>query len=346
VTAASAPAQPTAMAPSDPMVRWARGTAVVLCVVGAGLMAWAFHRAPAVFPAATVLAAVLQLPLLFLGWWLLRLARPLSAPARTWSAAAVIWGATAATGCALEANGGLTGLWAKAAGVGFASNWSAALTAPLNEELLKAAGVVLIVLAAPRAIRGPLDGMIYGALVGLGFQVMENVTYSLNFIPLTGATNPGAAVALSAVLRVGLTALGSHWAMTAVAGAGVGYLAARGLRRGAPRAAACLATAMAMHLLFDAPGPGLAILLKVLLNFVVVLALYLTLQRGYRARARAALARRVAAGAVPGMEAPTLLTRRSRRRRQRAVPVGPVRDQVRSRQLADLADIEQEAASG
>ena len=51
--------------------------------------------------------------------------------------------------------------------------------------------------------------------------------------------------------------------------------------------AACLATAMAMHLLFDAPGPGLAILLKVLINFVVVLALYLTLRRGYRARARA-----------------------------------------------------------
>jgi RsiW-degrading membrane proteinase PrsW (M82 family) len=345
VTAASAPAQPTATAPTDPVVRWVRGTAVLLCVVGAGLMAWAFHRVPAVFPAATVLAAVLQLPLLLAGWWLLRLARPLSAPARTWSAAAVIWGATAATGCALQANTGLTGLWAKATGVAFASNWSAALTAPVNEELLKAAGVALIVLAAPRVIRGPLDGMIYGALVGLGFQVMENFTYSLNFIPLTGSTDPGAAVAISAALRVVLTALGSHWAMTAVAGAGVGYLAARGLRGGAPPAAACLATAMAMHLLFDAPGPDLAIALKVLLNFAVVLAFYLTLQRGYRARARAALARRVASGAVPAVEAPTLLTRGGRRRRQRRAPVGTVRDQVRSAQLADLADIEQEAAS-
>ena len=344
MTAASASAQPTATAPSDPMVRWVRGTAALLCVVGAGLMAWAFHRVPAVFPAATVLAAVLQLPLLFVGWWLLRLARPLSAPVRTWSAAAVIWGATAATGCALEANQGLTGLWAKAAGVAFASDWSAALTAPVNEELLKAAGVALIVLAAPRAIRGPVDGMIYGALVGLGFQVMENFTYSLNFIPLTGSTDPGAAVAISATLRVVLTALGSHWAMTAVAGAGVGYLAARGLRRGARPAAACLATAMAMHLLFDAPGPDLAIALKVLLNFAVVLALYLTLQRGYRARARAVLARHVAAGLVPAIEAPALLTRSGRRRRQRLVPPGPVRDEVVSHQLADLAAIEREAA--
>ena len=327
-------------------VRWVRITAVLLCVIGAGLTVWAFHRVPDVFPAATVLAVVLEVPLLLCGWWLARLSRPLRAPARTWSAAAVIWGATAATGCALQANEGLTGLWAKAAGVAFASNWSAALTAPLNEELAKVAGVALLALAAPRVIRGPLDGMVYGALVGLGFQVMENVTYSLNFIPLTGATNPGAAVALSAVLRVGLTALGSHWAMTAVAGAGVGYLAARGLRRGALPAAACLAGAMVMHLQFDAPAPALVILPKVLVNFVVVMVLYLILRRRYRTRARAALARQVATGAVPAVEAPFLLTRRSRRRRQRQYGFGPVREQVSSRQLAALAGIEEEALTG
>jgi RsiW-degrading membrane proteinase PrsW (M82 family) len=344
VTAASAPAQPAKAPAAEPGVRLVRITAVALCVIGAGLMGWAFHPVLAVFPAATVLAALLQLPVLIVGWWLLRVARPLRAPARTWSAAAVIWGATAATGCALSANQGLTGLWAKGAGVAFASNWSAALTAPVNEELLKAAGVVLIVLAAPRVIRGPMDGMIYGALTGLGFQVMENVTYSLNAIPLTGATNPAAAAAVTAVVRVGLTGLGSHWAMTAVAGAGVGYLAARGLRGGALRAAACLAAAMAMHLLFDAPGPGLLILLKVLVNFVVVLVCYLRLRRGYLARARAALAGQVAAGAVPGIEAAALLSRGSRSRRQRGAPVGPVRDQVAASQLAALADIEQEAA--
>ena len=343
MTAASAPAPLTAKTQANPGVRWVRITAVLLCVIGAGLLAWAFQRALAVYPAATVLAAVLQLPLLIVGWWLLRLARPLIAPARTWSAAAVIWGATAATGYALSANQGLTGLWAKGAGVEFASNWSAALTAPVNEELLKVAGVVLIALAAPRAIRGPLDGMIYGALTGLGFQVMENVTYSLNNIPLTGATNPAEAVVISTVVR-GLTSLGSHWGMTAVAGAGVGYLAARGLRGGAPRAAACLAAAMVMHLLFDAPAPGAAILLKIAINFVVVLVFYLQLRRGYRARARAALARHVAAGAVPGVEAPALLARSSRRRRQRLVPPGPVRAEIVSRQLADLAGIEREAA--
>jgi hypothetical protein len=101
---------------------------------------------------------------------------------------------------------------------------------------------------------------------------------------------------------------------------------------------------MAMHLLFDAPAPGAVIVLKVLLNFAVAGVCYLLLRRGYRARARAALAGRVAAGAVPAIEAPYLLTRRSRRRRERQVPVGPVREEFISRQLAALADVEREAA--
>jgi protease PrsW len=275
---------------------------------------------------------------------LFRLARPMIAPARGWSAAAVIWGGTAASGCAALANQGLIGLWGKTAGVEFASNWSAALTAPLNEELLKLAGVALLALAAPRLIRGPVDGMVFGALVGLGFQVIENVSYSLNDILMTGATNPAAAVALTAAIRVGLTSPGSHWAMTAVAGAGVGFLAARGPRRGTLPALGCLAAAMAMHLVFDAPGPGPLILLKVVLNLAVALSLYIALRIRYRAEAKAALARLVGVGLVPAVEAPFLLSRGGRRRRRRQFPAGAVRADVRARQLADVADIEQEMA--
>jgi protease PrsW len=341
VTAPSVPT-PTAAAQDGPYIRSVRVTAAVLCVLGVAVLVWAFYPSLAVFPGPTVLAVVLQLPLLIVGYWLLRLLRPLRAPSRTWSAAGVVWGATAATGCALLANEGLTGLWAKGAGVTFAANWSAALSAPLNEELLKLSGVVMIALAAPRALRGPVDGMIFGALTGLGFQAMENITYSLNAIPLFGATDPAGAVTLSAVVRVGLTSWGSHWAMTAVAGAGIGYLAARGLRRGTPPAIACLVVAMAMHLQFDAPQP--AIFLKVLINFVVVLACYLWLRRGYIVRARAALTGQVTAGAVPEIEAPSLLARGRRRRRRLQAPPGPVRDEVAARQQTALDDIEQEAA--
>jgi protease PrsW len=341
VTAPSVPA-PAAAAAREPYVRSVQVTAAVLCAVGAGVLIFSFYPGLVVFPGPTILAVVLQVPLLVVGFWLIRLLRPLRAPSRAWSAAAVVWGATAATGCALLANGGLTGLWAKAAGVAFASNWSASLSAPLNEELLKLAGVAMIALAAPRAIRGPVDGMIYGALTGLGFQAMENITYSINAIPLFGATNPAQAVTISAAVRVGLTSWGSHWSMTAVAGAGIGYLAARGLRRGAAPAAACLIGAMAMHLQFDAPQPS--IFLKVLINFVVVLAFYLWLRRRYVARARAVLTARVTSGAVPSSEAPSLLGRRQRRQRQRLAQPGPLREEVAARQLAALAGIEAEAA--
>ncbi len=175
-----------ALAAADNSVRAVRITAAALCVFGAAVLLKEFYRAVVVFPGAALLALALELPLLVAGWWLLRLARPLRSPSRLWSAAAVIWGATAATGCALLANQGLSALWAKGAGIAFASNWSAALSAPLNEEILKLCGVVMIVLAAPRVIRGPLDGMIYGALTGLGFQVTENLFYGLDNIIQSG----------------------------------------------------------------------------------------------------------------------------------------------------------------
>jgi protease PrsW len=323
-------------------VRAVQVTAVIFCLLGTTLLVLEFLPVLVVFPRATALAAALQLPLLLAGSWLLRRARPVRSPSRVWSAAAVTWGATAATGCALLANQGLTGLVGKTAGVAFASAWSAALSAPLNEELLKVAGVVLIALAAPRAIRGPVDGMVYGALTGLGFQVIENVIYSLNNIPLSGATDPAVAVTVSAVIRVFITGLGSHWGMSAVAGAGVGYLAARGPRRGAVPAAVCLAGAMAMHFVFDAPRPPIP--LKVLLDFAAVVVVYLCLRHGYRARARAVLAARVAAGTVPATEAPYLLARGWRRSRLRRTTPGAQRADVNARQQADLEDIEREAA--
>jgi protease PrsW len=331
-----------ALAAADNSVRPVRITAAALCVFGTAVLLKEFYRAVVVFPGAALLALALELPLLVAGWWLLRLARPLRSPSRLWSAAAVIWGATAATGCALLANQGLSALWAKGAGIAFASNWSAALSAPLNEEILKLCGVVMIVLAAPRVIRGPLDGMIYGALTGLGFQVTENLFYGLDNIIESGGSDSAHAVASSAALRVGVTALGSHWTMTAVGGAGVGYLAARGLRRGALPALAGLIAAMAMHLQFDAPEP--AILVKVAVNFAAVASLYLILRHGYQARARTALLARTGSDDITDGQAAAVLSRHDRRRELHRAPPGTERDRVAARQQAVLAEVEEEAA--
>lgn len=329
---------------SDESILLVRVTAILACAFGTAVLSWQFFRFLVVFPSPALVAAALEIPLVVIGFAVLRRLRPARPPALAWSAAAVVWGATAAAGCALLANRGLIGLWAKGAGTRFAADWSASLSAPLNEELLKLCGVVMVVLAAPAVIQGPLDGLIFGALVGLGFQATENVTYGLNSIVFSGATDPARAVVNSFAVRVGVTALGSHWTMSAVAGAGVGYLVAhrRGAEHGSVLAAvACLLTAMAMHLAFDAPQ--IAEVIKVALNFGIVAGLYLTLTRAYRSRARTALDARVAAGTVSPSEAASLLSRR-RRRHERDLATAAERHMVAEQQRSRLAEVEREVA--
>jgi protease PrsW len=334
---------PIANEPGDPSIRAVRITAAALCVLGAVILGVEFSRYVSVFPGGTALAAVLEFPLLVVGFFVFRLLRPIRSPDLIWSGAALVWGATAATGCALLANQGLIGLWAKTEGVGFASNWSAPLSAPLNEEVLKLCGVIMVVLAAPNRIRGPLDGMIYGALTGLGFQVVENVTYGLDNILQSGATDPFRAVTNSVLVRVGTTGIGSHWTMTAVAGAGIGFLVSRERRReGVVLAIVCLLAAMAMHLLFDAPHP--AVVVKVAVNFLIVGVLYTLLRESYMSSAREAVAACAASGTVSPGEAASALGRQSRRRQRRRAQPGAQRDRVLARQREVLAIVEDETA--
>ena len=326
-------------------IRTVRVCAVVLCLFGTVVLAWQFHRYLMVFPSAAVLGMALELPVLLVGFAAFQLLRPVRPPPLLWSAAALIWGATAAAGCALLANEGLIDLWAKGTGVRFASSWSDALSAPLNEEVLKACGVVMIALAAPQAISGALDGLIYGALTGLGFQVMENVIYGLNNIVMSGATDAARAVQSSALLRVGTTGLGSHWTMTAVAGAGIGYLVSYSRRRGRSGilpAVACLLVAMGMHLLFDAPQVSVEI--KVGVDFVIVAALYALLRHAFTERARELLDVWATAGDISPPEARAVLSRR-RRRRELGRAASPVeRYSLQQRQRETMAAVEREAA--
>jgi RsiW-degrading membrane proteinase PrsW (M82 family) len=320
----------------------ARWTAVAACGCGAALLISGLAGALRAFPGPAALAAVLQLPVLAAGFWLLRLLRPVRSPPASWSAAAVAWGMTAAAGCALVADRGLSAIWARTAGVPFAAQWSTALSAPLNEEILKLSGVALIALMAPLAIRDALDGMIYGALTGLGFQAVQNVTFGITTITTTGATDPARAVAQAALLRAGLTALGSNWAMTAVAGAGIGLLAARG-RRGALPASALLATAIAIHLVADLPHATVAV--RGLFSLAAVTGVYLVLRHAYLARIRSILDARNDFGMNSERDAAPLLTRRRRRRARRGLPRGSQRDQLAERQQTRLRAIEDQAVS-
>ena len=306
------------------------------CAFGVAVIVNDFGSVVRVFPAAGRLALALLVITAVVGVAVLCRVRPIQPPPRWWAWTAVLGGATAATGCAVLANTGLQAVWARAAGIHFAARWSAALTAPLNEELLKLCVVVLLALAAPWLVRGPLDGFVLGAFTGLGFQVMENWTYALNAILLGGGINEATAVFQSFVGRVVFTGLGSHAAMTAVAGTAVGIVAAGGRTA---LAAGCVLTAMAMHFLFDAPllGGVLGLLAKVLVNFVIAAGCYLALRHAYRRRARAYLR------SPDSAFSEALLTRRSRRRVLRRLPAHQ-QAAARAHAAADLAVLEDRSA--
>ncbi|MEV6419328.1 PrsW family intramembrane metalloprotease [Streptomyces sp. NPDC051662] len=315
----------------------------VLCALGLALLVLEFAPAIRVFPGPAVLAFLLLLVTLGIGVAVLRRVRPFQAPPRGWAWSGVVWGATAATGCAIVANGGLQGIWFKAAGIDFGSRWGAALTAPLNEELLKVSGVALIALGARQLVRGPLDGFFLGAFTGLGFQVMENWTYAMNSILSGGGVNADNDVFQSFVTRVGLTGLGSHWAMTAVSGTGIGILLAhteRPVRRRLLPAALCLLTAMAMHWLFDSPllGSTAGLAGKVAINFLVAVGFYVVLRHRARRRARDFLLSPRSPFSIE------LLTRRSRKHALRRLP--PARRPVAALRAARHLAVVEEYAAG
>jgi RsiW-degrading membrane proteinase PrsW (M82 family) len=121
---------------------------------------------------------------------------------------------------------------------------AATFVAPVVEETLK--GLVLIGLLWRRRgeIDGPTDGIIYAAMVGLGFAMIENVGYYINALvsPERGGI---ALLGYTFVLR-GLASPLLHPIFTSMTGLGVAYAASR--RRGGAWAVALgLLAAMVLH---------------------------------------------------------------------------------------------------
>src|SRR5262249_34916341 len=165
--------------------------------------------------------------------------------------AGFVWGFVAATGAfALLANGDVIDLYAKTFGASFAFDWGPALAAPIDEELAKGAGVLLLLTLAPRLIRSPFDGLILGAFIGLGFQISEDISYA--WIGAANSFNDVGAAWSTIIVRT-LASIPSHWMYTAIFGAGLVWFIGRPdvpARRWL--GAGLMLTAMLMHGLWDA----------------------------------------------------------------------------------------------
>jgi protease PrsW len=167
------------------------------------------------------------------------------------AAAAFVWGFVAATGAfALLGNDAFLSIYAKLFGASFAFDWGAGLAAPVDEELAKGAGVLLLLTLAPKLIRSPFDGLIVGAFVGLGFQISEDISYA--WIGAADAFNDVGAARSTIVVRT-LASIPSHWMYTGIFGAGLVWFVGRPdvpARRWL--GAGLMLTAMLMHGLWDA----------------------------------------------------------------------------------------------
>jgi RsiW-degrading membrane proteinase PrsW (M82 family) len=130
------------------------------------------------------------------------------------------------------------------------------------EELTKLLPLLMLAGFVPAAVNSMRDGIVYGALGGLGFAIVE---FAANFA-VTGYAGAGWHDLRTAV--PGRWALGteSHIIWGATAGAGVGYLLShRGKERSVPIGLGIVALVMATHGLNDLYGKYIGPLAMVLL---------------------------------------------------------------------------------
>ncbi len=190
------------------------------------------------------------------------------------------WGAIVAAGAAYVgiglAESGLYGSlqlprWAVEAA-------SDTIIAPLLEEAFKGFGLILLFIASRRWLReldGPLDGLIYGSVVGLGFTLTEDVLYVRQELAQTGFSGALSTTFLRTVL-LGL----AHCTYGAMTGLGFGVAAERRgalATFGAP--AAGYVAAVSVHVLHNvlAGYPGALLFDTVLFTWAVDLAFFVGL---------------------------------------------------------------------
>ncbi len=143
---------------------------------------------------------------------------------------AVAWGGIAAVAIALGVDILLQALIPGSPDDPLRDALSSVVQAPLVEEFAKGLGVFLIFVFARRAFDGPVDGVVYGALVGAGFAFTENILYFATSLIEGGPSE----TAFTFVLR-GILSPFAHVMFTAV----TGYAIGRAARSGAgPRGAA------------------------------------------------------------------------------------------------------------
>jgi RsiW-degrading membrane proteinase PrsW (M82 family) len=260
----------------------------LLAVGGLRMAALSAHFASA-YPIAFV-TAILLFALLAIPFWLFVAELDfLEREPVALRAVAFGWGGLVATTVSIPASAALEDIMAKLGSPDLAADWGAALAAPTVEEIAKTLGVVAIALIARSQVNSVLDGVVYGALVGLGFQIVEDVVFALGAVVLAGQGDHVQPVVATFLLRGFLSGIWSHTLFGALAGAGIGYLVVRTDRTWRVRLGVALLAvlgAWASHVLWNSPlfrdglgNGGLGLLAVLLVKGLPPLLLILLLVR-------------------------------------------------------------------
>ncbi|MCR2786040.1 MULTISPECIES: PrsW family intramembrane metalloprotease [unclassified Microbacterium] len=197
---------------------WIAGVLVVL------LVALAAYLLTFLGAAASLIGMLLAL-VPFVGVLLaVRIADRWEPEPRSLVALAVAWGAIAAVVITLAIDLVLT-LVIGDDGSAARDAFSSVIQAPIVEELAKGLGLLIIFVVGRRAFDGPIDGVVYGALVGAGFAFTENILYFA-----TSLIEGGVAETTVTFFLRGILSPFAHVMFTAVTGYALGRVA----RDGAP----------------------------------------------------------------------------------------------------------------
>lgn len=169
---------------------------------------------------------------------------------------AFAWGGFGAIYLAATTNTAFLSVLSKTVSPEFGEKWGAAIVGPTTEETLKILGVILLVLIARTQFRTILSAVSIGALVGLGFQVVEDFSYTLNVGIAYPGPNQVAPVLEMLLVRGLLSGLWSHALFTSIAAFGVGYFLSRPHKPIGVRLAVAIGSfllAWAFHFFWNSP---------------------------------------------------------------------------------------------
>ena len=330
---AAAPPRPSLLA------RFFRGalmTALVLAMIVTGLAVLAVAGLETGFVAfgLAVGLAILPVPLyLALVLWIDRFEpEPLRMILLTFA-----WGATIACFVALILNTVGQLIVAEELGSEAAEIYGGSISAPVVEETAKAAVLFGFFWWKRDEFNGVIDGIVYAALVGLGFAMTENVLYYGR-----GAAEEGVVGAVVTFVVRGLMSPFAHPVFTAMTGIGLGIAATtRNPRVRVIAPLVGLGAAMALHSLWNtSAGAGLFLAVYLLIVVPVFIAIWVVIVFALRREARLIGAQ--LRGLLPEDEVRSLSSLRGRRHARRLAAARGGRTAKRA--MRDLQQVAAELA--